>query len=70
VGADDGIIHAQRGMTLSPGFTHVLHAAIRNQAFVAFDAHECMSAIARVCDDYSTTADKLALAVARTMGNE
>ena len=29
VGADDGIIHAQRGMTLSPVFTFALRQAIR-----------------------------------------
>lgn len=70
VGADDGIIHAQRGMTLSPGFTHVLHAAIRNQALMAFDAHACVSALARICNDHSTTVDRLSLAVVRTLGNE
>ncbi len=32
VGAEDGIIHAQRGMTLSPAFTRELHDAIRTQA--------------------------------------
>jgi len=70
VGAKDGIIHAQRGMTLSPGFTHALHDAIRTQALMAFDAGECTSAISRIFLNYPRTVDRLSLAVARTMGNE
>jgi len=70
VGAADGIIHAQRGMTLSPDFTRALHDAIRTQAVRAFDAQECTSAISRVFLNYPSTVDRLSLAVARTMGNE
>jgi len=70
VGAEDGIIHAQRGMTLSPGFTSALHDAIRAQALIAFDARECTSAISRVFLNYPSTVDRLSLAVARTRGNE
>jgi hypothetical protein len=70
VGADDGVIHAQRGMTLSPAFTCAVHDAIRAQASTAFDAEECTSAIARVFLSYSSMADRLSLAVARTKGNE
>jgi hypothetical protein len=70
VGADDGIIHAQRGVTLSPGFTRVLHNTIRTQAMRTFDAEQCTLAIARVFLNYSTTFDRLPLAAARTMGNE
>jgi len=70
VGAEDGIIHAQRGMTLSPGFSRTLQDAIRAQARMAFDAEDCTLAIARVFLTYSSTVDRLALAVARTMGNE
>jgi hypothetical protein len=70
VGTEDGIIHAQRGVTLSPSFTRSLHGAIRTQALMAFDAEECTSAISKVFLNYPTTVDRLALAEARTMGNE
>ena len=70
VGADDGIIHAQRGVTLSPSFTRSLHGAIRTQALMAFDPEECTSAISKVFLNYPTTVERLALAEARTMGNE
>jgi hypothetical protein len=70
VGADDGIIHAQRGVTLSPRFTHSLQRAIRAQAMMAFNPEDCTSAISKVFLDYSTAVDRLALAEARTMGNE
>jgi hypothetical protein len=70
VGADDGLIHAQRGVTLAPAFTRALHGAIRTQALMAFDAEDCTSAISKVFLDYSSTVDRLALAEARTMGNE
>ena len=69
VGANDGIIHAQRGMTLSPCFTRALHDAIRTQALMAFNAEECTTAISRVFLNSSSTLDRLSLAVARTMGN-
>jgi hypothetical protein len=70
VGANDGIIHAQRGVTLAPPFTRSLHGAIRTQAFMAFDAEDCTSAISKVFLNYSSTVDRLALAEARTIGNE
>ena len=70
VGADDGIIHAQRGMTLSPAFTLALHQAIRDQATMNFDPKECTSALSRVYLDHFSIVDRLSLAVARTMGNE
>jgi len=69
VGAADGIIHAQRGMTLSPGFTRALHRAIRSQAQVCFDPHECAAAIARISLNFPSACDRLSLAIARTMGN-
>jgi hypothetical protein len=69
VGADDGIIHAQRGMTLSPGFTRALNQAIRAQALRAFDPDECTSAISRIFLEYPTTVDRLKLAAVQTMGN-
>jgi hypothetical protein len=70
VGANDGIIHAQRGVTLSPAFTRSLHDAIRTQALTAFDAEDCTSAISKVFLNYSSTVDRLVLAEARTRGNE
>jgi hypothetical protein len=70
VGANDGIIHAQRGVTLAPPFTRSLHGAIRTQAMMAFDAEDCTSAISKVFLNYSSTVDRLALAEARTIGNE
>jgi hypothetical protein len=70
VGTGDGIILAQRGVTLSPSFTHTLHSAIRAQALMPFDPDDCTTAISKVFLDYPDTADRLALAGARTMGNE
>jgi hypothetical protein len=70
VGAEDGIIHAQRGVTLSPSFTRSLHGAIRTQAMMAFDPEECTRAVSKVFLNYPTTVDRLALTEARTMGNE
>jgi hypothetical protein len=70
VGAEDGIIHAQRGVTLSPSFTRSLHGAIRTQALMAFDPEECTTAVSKVFLNYPTTVDRLALVEARTMGNE
>jgi hypothetical protein len=69
VGTEDGIIQAQRGMTLSPDFTHALNEAIRAQALRAFDPEECTSTISRIFLDYSTTVDRLALAAVKTRGN-
>jgi hypothetical protein len=70
VGADDGIIHAQRGVTLSPGFTRSLHHAIRAQALMPFDPDGCTNAISKVFLEYPGTVDRLSLAEARTKGNE
>jgi hypothetical protein len=70
VGADDGIIHAQRGVTLSPGFTRVFHTAIRNQATGVFQPEECTAALFRIFFRYPNAIDRLALAAARTQGNE
>jgi hypothetical protein len=70
VGSEDGIIHAQRGVTLSPSFTRVLHTAIRNQAVNSFRPEECTAALSKIFLRYPTPADRLALAIARTQGNE
>jgi hypothetical protein len=69
VGADDGIIHAQRGMTLSPPFTRALHDAIRHQAMSPFDSIDCTAAIASLYRPYRDAVHRLESAVARTMGN-
>jgi hypothetical protein len=69
VGADDGIIHAQRGMTLSPPFTRALHDAIRAQAMRPFDPCACTEAVADLFVTHPDPLDRLELAVARTMGN-
>jgi hypothetical protein len=70
VGADDGIIHAQRGLTFSPTFTFALHSAIRAQTMTNFRPEDCTSAISRLYLNYSTIADRLPFAVVRAMGNE
>jgi hypothetical protein len=69
VGAEDGLIHAQRGMTLSPPFTRALHDAIRAQAMSPFDPHECTAAISSLYPPDFDTVDRLDMAVARTLGN-
>ncbi len=69
VGAGDGIIHAQRGMTLSPEFTWALHESIRTQAMSTFQPDDCTKAISRIFLKYPRTIDRLAMASARTMGN-
>jgi hypothetical protein len=69
VGARDGMIHSQRGMTLSPAFTRALQAAIRTQAMKAFDPDGCTAAISSLYLDYPRTVDRLEIAQARTMGN-
>lgn len=69
VGADDGLIHAQRGMTLSPPFTRALHDAIRSQAMSRFDPNQCTEAISRLYRDRPDTFDRLRGAIARTPGN-
>ena len=70
VGAGDGIIHAQRGLTVSPSFTFALHAAIRAQAVTKFNAEDCTAAVSRLYLNYLTITDRLPLALVRTMGNE
>ena len=70
VGADDGIIRAQRGMTLAPEFTRTLHSAIRAQARESFDPHECTAAVGDLMVAYPNTYARLPLAQARTIGNQ
>jgi hypothetical protein len=70
VGATDGIIHAQRGMTLAPHFTRVLNGAIRAQACMPFNPCRCTEVISELLVDHPCTLDRLALAQARTVGNQ
>ena len=69
VGAHDGIIHAQRGMTLAPEFTRVLHTAIRDQANSSFCPEECLQAVGDLLLAYPDTEARLAMAQVRTVGN-
>lgn len=69
VGAEDGIVHAQRGMTLDPAFTRALNSAVRDQAMGPFNADACASAISSIYGRYPDTTDRLAIAAARTSGN-
>lgn len=70
VGANDGIIHAQRGMTLAPGFTRTLQDAIRAQACTPFDHELCTTVIGELFVAYQNTLSRLSMAQARTMGNQ
>lgn len=69
VGAVDGLIHAQRGMTLSPPFTRALHDAICSQAMRPFDPNDCTAAITSLYLDRPEPMARLESAIARTMGN-
>ena len=69
VGARDGIIHAQRGMTLAPEFTRILNGAIRAQAREPFNPDRCMAIISDLLIAHPCTLDRLPLARARTLGN-
>ncbi|ODT98124.1 MAG: hypothetical protein ABS79_06420 [Planctomycetes bacterium SCN 63-9] len=69
VGSDDGIIHAQRGLTLSPEFSDSLHDAIRNQAMRAFDPNCCALAVGSVYNARESIEARLDRATARSAGN-
>jgi hypothetical protein len=70
VSAADGIIKAQRGLTLSPDFTRALNATIRAQAMTPFDSEACASAISKLYLTHGSSDSRRSLAIARTMGNE
>ena len=70
VGAHDGIIHAQRGMTLAPPFTRFLNSAIRAQASVSFSPDHCTTVISNLLVAHPCTLDRLPFAQARTIGNQ
>lgn len=69
VGADDGLIHAQRGVTLDPGFTGELNRAIRCQADAPFDSVNCALAVAETGRLRPDAARRLEAAYAWTVGN-
>jgi hypothetical protein len=69
VGAQDGLIHAQRGMTLAPEFTTTLHDAIRGQAASPFSPDECIAAVSDLLVAYPDAAARLSMAQVRTFGN-
>jgi len=69
VGSDDGIIHAQRGMTLSPPFSRSLLKAIRNQATSPFDPLDCMLTYSETIRAHPTVEDRLKLAEIWSDGN-
>jgi hypothetical protein len=69
VGAEDGLIHAQRRMTLAPQFTRVLHQAIREQATKPFSPDDCVTAVSNLFLDHPDINARLSLAQAWTKGN-
>ena len=70
VSATDGIIRAQRGLTLSPNFSRVLNAVVRAQALMPFDPEECIGAISRIYLTRAASSSHWSSAIAYTMGNE
>jgi hypothetical protein len=70
VGAHDGIIHAQRGITLSPSFSRELNALIHTQARGPFVPEVCSAAVSSLLIDLPSTLDRLPFALARTRGNQ
>lgn len=69
VDASDGIILAQRGVTLSPSFTRTLHQAILDQVDAPFDPLECTMAIAEACRFRPNASLRLVRASAWSRGN-
>ena len=69
VGARDGLIHAQRGMTLAPEFTRVLHQSIREQAAKPFSPDDCLMAVRQLFVDRRDMDARLSLARSHTKGN-
>lgn len=69
VGTNDGLIHAQRGVALSPEFTRALHGAIRDQARASFDPLECVLAFSEVLREFPDAPRRVDRALARAPGN-
>jgi hypothetical protein len=69
VAAEDGIIRAQRGMTLSPEFTTALHQAIVSQAEEEFDPAAYIRAIGTLYLGHPEPDELPSLALAHSVGN-
>jgi hypothetical protein len=69
VGADDGIIHAQRGVALGPAFTRSLHAAIQTQAATSFNSLGCMLALSELPKDEPSLTRWIEDVAVRTVAN-
>lgn len=70
VGANDGVIHAQRGVTLAPSFTQTLHEAISRQARMPFQATRCIMTLNTLLTTYPSVQDRLPLACSHTVANQ
>ena len=68
VGAEDGIIHAQRGVTLVTQFHPHAPRCDPAQAMMAFDPAECTSVISKIFLNHPSTVDRLSLAVGTNHG--
>jgi hypothetical protein len=69
VGARDGIVHAQRSVTLAPEFSDSLHTAILAQANRPFDPHEYVRAVGTLYLSNPRASTMLRRAVSRAAGN-
>lgn len=63
-----GVIRGMRALSWSPGFTRVMHAAIRRQATLDFDPDEYDEAIARAYRKWPESSEMLRAVAARTSG--
>lgn len=69
VGAEDGLIHAQRGVALGPELTHALHEAIRAQAYALFDSLDCVLSNLEFLDERPNAGSWPQKAAVRAAGN-
>jgi hypothetical protein len=69
VGADDGVIRAQRGVALSPSFTRALHRAIQAQATGSFNPLECMLALSELLRTQPSLSRRVDGVGVRTLAN-
>lgn len=63
-----GVILGLRAFSWSPGFTRVVHAAIRRQANLSFDPHDYSQAMARAYSRWPETSAMLRAVAVRTSG--
>jgi hypothetical protein len=69
VGADDGVIRAQRGVALSPSFTRALHRAIQIQAMGRFNPLECVLAASELFHAKPNLSRRIGAARVRSAAN-